>query len=67
MIVFDGFIDSYYSYDFNHPKNDVSLYTIQAVKHNTPSINLAHLGANYLDPHLSNSMHLEHKKTHTQA
>lgn len=50
MIVFDGFIDSYYSYDFNHPKNDVSLYTTQAVKHNTPSINLAHLGANYLDP-----------------
>jgi Putative beta-barrel porin-2, OmpL-like. bbp2 len=49
MIIFDGFIDSYYSYDFMRPKNNERLYTTQAVRHNEPSINLAYLGAKYSD------------------
>ena len=49
MILFDGFIDSYLSYDFNHPAKNKRLYTTQAVRHNEPNINLAHLGGRYDD------------------
>ena len=49
MISFDGFIDSYFSHDFNQSPKNERLYTTQAVRQNEPNINLAHLGARYKD------------------
>lgn len=40
MITFDGFIDTYYAYDFQAPKNNERVYTTQPQRHNEPSINL---------------------------
>lgn len=46
MIFFDGFLDTYYAYDFSHPINNERTYTTQAQRHNEPNINLVHLGLN---------------------
>jgi hypothetical protein len=42
MIDYGAFLDSYYAYDSNQPQVSRA-YTTQPVKHDTPSINLAHL------------------------
>ncbi len=42
MIDYGAFLDSYYAYDSNQPQVSRA-YTTQPVKHNKPSINLAHL------------------------
>ncbi len=46
MIFFDGFLDTYYAYDFSHPVNNERTFTTQPQRHNEPSINLVHLGLN---------------------
>ena len=46
MISFDGFIDSYYFYDFNLKNHVERIYTTQAVVHDKPSINLVFAGIN---------------------
>lgn len=40
MMLFDAFVDTYYAYDFNAPKNNERVYTTQPQRHNEPSINL---------------------------
>lgn len=47
MFYFDGFLDTYYAYDFTHPKNNERIYTTQPQRHNEPSINLVHGGLNF--------------------
>lgn len=42
MITLGGFLDSYYAYDFNQPDLKRA-YTTQPIRHDQPSINLAHL------------------------
>lgn len=59
MIFFDGFIDSYFGHDFNHPAKNGRLYTTQAVRQNEPNINLAHLGARYDDSKLRSRIALQ--------
>lgn len=49
MIFFDGFLDTYYAYDFNNPPHNERVYTTQPARTNEPNINLAHLGANIKD------------------
>lgn len=49
MIFFDGFLDTYYAYDFNNPPHNERVYTTQPARHNEPNINLIHLGANIKD------------------
>jgi hypothetical protein len=44
MIVFDGFLDTYYAYDFNTPSKGQRVYTTQPARHNQPNINLIHGG-----------------------
>lgn len=40
-----GFIDTYYAYDFNQPKDRERQFTTQPVRHNEFNINLAYLDA----------------------
>ncbi len=42
MLDLSFFIDTYYAYDFNRPKVD-RVFTTQPTKHDSPSINLAHV------------------------
>ncbi len=42
---FGGFIDTYYAYDFNRPKNHEREFTTQPVRHNEFNINLAYIEA----------------------
>lgn len=44
-VKFSGFIDTYYSYDFNNPKNHERAYTTQPVRHNEFNVNLAYFDA----------------------
>ncbi len=44
-IKYDAFLDTYYAYDTNRPKNNERQFTTQPERHNEPSINLAHVGA----------------------
>lgn len=37
----EGFLDTYYAYDFNAPASKKRAYTTQPVRHNEPNINLA--------------------------
>lgn len=46
MIFFDGFLDTYYAYDFNNPPQNERVYTTQPARHNEPNINLIHAGLN---------------------
>lgn len=49
MIFADGFLDTYYAYDFSHPDHKERNYTTQPQRHNEPNINLVHLGLNLKD------------------
>ena len=40
-----AFLDTYYAYDFNSPKNNRRPYTTQPSRHNEPSVNLAYIDA----------------------
>ena len=40
-----GFLDTYYAYDFNNPKNHEREFTTQPVRHNEFNINLAYIEA----------------------
>ena len=40
-----GFVDTYYAFDFNTPKNHERLYTTQPVRHNEFNVNLAYVDA----------------------
>ena len=40
-----GFIDTYYAYDFNNPKDHERAYTTQPVRHNEFNVNLAFIEA----------------------
>jgi len=42
MLDLSFFLDTYYTYDFNRPKVD-RVFTTQPTKHDSPSINLAHV------------------------
>jgi hypothetical protein len=44
-VKFGGFIDTYYAYDFNAPKDHEREYTTQPVRHNEFNINLAYVDA----------------------
>jgi hypothetical protein len=44
-VKYGGFIDTYYAYDFNNPKDHERAYTTQPVRHNEFNINLAYLEA----------------------
>ena len=44
-VTLDGFIDTYYAYDFNTPKLHERAYTTQPVRHNEFNVNLAYFGA----------------------
>lgn len=47
-----GFIDTYYSYDFNNPFDMNRVYTTQPLRHNEFNINLAMLDLKYNDENL---------------
>lgn len=49
MIFFDGYLDTYYAYDFNTPPKNERAYTTQPARHNEPNINLVHAGINLKD------------------
>ena len=40
-----GFIDTYYAWDFNHPKDHERKFTTQPVRHNEFNVNLAYIDA----------------------
>lgn len=40
-----GFLDTYYAYDFNQPKNHEREFTTQPVRHNEFNVNLAYIDA----------------------
>lgn len=40
---FEGFLDTYYAYDFNRPADLERQYTTQPARHNEGNINLAHI------------------------
>lgn len=42
MFDFGAFLDTYYAYDFNRPEVK-RMYTTQAVRHDQPAVNLAHV------------------------
>lgn len=44
-VKFGGFLDAYYAYDFNQPKNHEREFTTQPVRHNEFNVNLAYLDA----------------------
>ncbi len=44
-VKFGGFVDTYYAYDFNDPKNHEREFTTQPVRHNEFNINLAYIDA----------------------
>jgi hypothetical protein len=44
-IKLEGFLDTYYAYDTNRPKNNERQFTTQPERHNEPSVNLAYVGA----------------------
>ncbi len=44
-VKFGGFVDTYYAYDFNNPKDHEREFTTQPVRHNEFNINLAYLEA----------------------
>lgn len=44
-VKFGGFLDTYYAFDFNQPKNHERAFTTQPVKHNEFNINLAYFDA----------------------
>lgn len=44
-VKFGGFIDTYYAYDFNNPKNHEREFTTQPVRHNEFNINMAYFEA----------------------
>jgi hypothetical protein len=44
-VKFGGFMDTYYAYDFNVPKNHEREFTTQPVRHNEFNINLAYIEA----------------------
>lgn len=52
------FVDTYYAYDFNQAKERE--YTTQPIKHNNPSINLAHIGLTAETNHLRSVLTLQY-------
>lgn len=46
-IKFSGFIDTYYTYDFNEPEDKNRQFTTQPARHNEANLNWAILQANY--------------------
>jgi len=46
-IKFGGFLDTYYAYDSNSPKNHERDYTTQPARHNEFNVNLAYLDAQF--------------------
>ncbi len=44
-VKFGGFLDTYYAYDFNNPKNHEREFTTQPVRHNEFNLNLAFIEA----------------------
>lgn len=44
-VKFGGFLDTYYAYDFNDPKNHEREFTTQPVRHNEFNVNLAYIEA----------------------
>jgi len=42
---FGGFLDTYYAFDFNNPKNQEREFTTQPVRHNEFNVNLAYFDA----------------------
>ena len=44
-VSFGGFLDTYYAYDFNQPKDHERQFTTQPVRHNEFNINLAYVEA----------------------
>jgi hypothetical protein len=51
-IVFGGFVDSYFAYDFNHPRDLDRRFTTQAARHDEFNINLAFLDVVLTGPRL---------------
>lgn len=45
LVTWQGFVDTYYAWDFNRPETRERSYTTQPLKHDAFSINLAMLGA----------------------
>jgi len=44
-VKFGGFLDTYYAFDFNNPKNQEREFTTQPVRHNEFNVNLAYFDA----------------------
>lgn len=49
-VSFGAFVDSYYAYDFNRPRNLDRSYTTQAARHNEFNVNLAFIEAKVSGP-----------------
>jgi Putative beta-barrel porin-2, OmpL-like. bbp2 len=47
-VTFDGFVDTYYAYDFNHLSNFDRSFTTQPARSDEFNVNLAYAGASYL-------------------
>ncbi len=45
-VTYGGYLDTYYAYDFNSPKDHERQYTTQPVRHNEFNVNLAYFEAN---------------------
>ena len=48
-VTIGGYLDTYYSYDFNQPKNGTIPYFVSSANHNDFSINLTYLDVRYTD------------------
>lgn len=46
-VKWEGFLDTYYAYDFNRPGSGNRKFTTQPLRHNEPNINLAFLGLSF--------------------
>lgn len=45
----EGYVDAYFSFDFNEPENSVRPYFVSYSRHNEFNINLAYLSVKYID------------------
>lgn len=41
LVSYEGFLDAYFAYDFNHPRGAIRPYTTQPLRQSEPNINLA--------------------------
>ncbi len=51
-VTLEGYLDAYYAYDFNKPKNGDRPYFVSSARHNELTVNLAYIALNYTSTRL---------------